>query len=246
MAAARFFVDTALAVGDTVPLPADVTHHAKRVLRLRDGEPIVLFNGRGGEHAATLQIEPNRVLARLVAFDPVERESPLALTLIQALVAGEKLDWIVEKAVELGAQRIIVAPMRRGAVRLDDARRARRQQHLREVARAACCQCGRNRVPDTALCATLDEAIAATANDALRLMLLPAAVKPLPTALSVSTVTLLVGPEGGFDIDEQHNAERAGFASVHLGPRILRTETAGLAALAALQATRGDLAAPSP
>ena len=122
----RFFVDAPLAVGESIRLPADVAHHAARVLRLRDGAPIVLFDGRGGEYPAALRVRGAAALAQVEAFDPTERESPLRLTLVQALVAADKLDWIVEKAVELGVERILVAPMERCVVRLEAARAARR------------------------------------------------------------------------------------------------------------------------
>ena len=238
----RFFVDVPLAGGETVALPADVAHHALRVLRLRHGAPIVLFNGRGGECAASLSVEGSTALARLGAFAAIERESPLRLTLVQALVATEKLDWIVEKAVELGVARILVVPMQRSVVRLDAARAARRMRHLNDVAVAACCQCGRNRVPSVEFVHGLDAALAAVPADAPRLLLLPGAARDLCAAAAVDRAALMVGPEGGFAEDEIAQAGRAGFVTVSLGPRVLRTETAGLAAIAALQAACGDFA----
>jgi 16S rRNA (uracil1498-N3)-methyltransferase len=237
----RFFVDAALSVGESLALPADVAHHALRVLRLREGEAIVLFNGRGGEYRSTLRTEGPTAVAQIDAFDAVEREAPLALTLIQALVAADKLDWIVEKAVELGAARIIVAPMQRSVVRLDAARRERRLQHWSAVVRAACSQCGRNRLPPVDLCATFDEALARSAANGPRFVLLPGAGNGLPLGIGESQAVLLVGPEGGLSDPELRDAERAGFIPVHLGPRILKTETAGLAAMAVLQAAGGDL-----
>ncbi len=243
MSSARFFVDAPLSVGTDAQLPDDVTHHAVRVLRLRDGESVVLFNGQGGEYRATLRIDAATAAARIEAFDAIERESPLALTLIQALVVADKLDWIIEKAVELGARRVVVAPMQRCVTRLDGARRTRRLQHWREIARAACCQCGRNRLPAIALADTFDAALAAAPIDQLRLALVPDAAAPLPPRIA-GGATVLVGPEGGFSHEERLRAARAGFGFAQIGPRILRTETAGLAALAVLQALGGDLAAP--
>lgn len=242
VSAPRFFVDSPLAVGDSVRLPADAAHHALRVLRLRSGAPVVLFSGRGGEYRALLHVDASHASAQVESFDPVERESPLALTLIQALVATEKLDWIIEKAVELGAARIVVAPMQRSVVRLDAARCQRRLQHWRAVVRAACGQCGRNRLPPVDFCANFDEAIACAAANDPRFVLVPSAGRGLPLSISAGEATLLVGPEGGLSDSELRDAERAGFIAAQLGPRILRTETAGLAALAALQATCGDLA----
>jgi 16S rRNA (uracil1498-N3)-methyltransferase len=238
----RFFVDMPLAVAASVPLAADVAHHAARVLRLRNGAPIVVFNGHGGEYRACLRLKGAAALADIEAFDPIERESPLKLTLLQALVAAEKLDWIVEKAIELGVESILVVPMQRSVVRLDAARAARRVRHWSDIARAACCQCGRNRVPAVEFCSSFDAGLAAVAADQQRLMLLPTAEHRLPSPLAGTRAALMIGPEGGFAEDEVLRARQAGFITVQLGPRILRTETAGLAALAALQAAGGDLA----
>ncbi len=245
MSPPRFFVDAPLAGGQTVALPADVAHHALRVLRLRHGAPMVLFDGRGGEYAASLRVEGDAALARVEAFAAIERESPLRLTLVQALVTAEKLDWIVEKAVELGVTRVLVVPTQRSVVRLDAARAARRIRHLNDVAVAACCQCGRNRVPSVEFVDGLDAALAAVPADAPRLLLIPGAARDLCAAAADDRAALMVGPEGGFTDDEIAQAGRAGFVAVSLGPRVLRTETAGLAAVAALQATCGDFA-PEP
>jgi len=242
MSPPRFFVEAPLTVAASIPLAADMAHHALRVLRLRNGAPIVLFNGDGGEYRACLRIKGAAALADIEAFDPIERESPLKLTLLQALVAADKLDWLVEKAVELGVDRVLVVPMQRSVVRLDAARAVRRAQHWGGIARAACCQCGRNRVPAVEFCASFDAGLAAVAADQQRLMLLPAADHSLPCPVVGNRSALMVGPEGGFVEDEVRRAQQAGFISVQLGPRILRTETAGLAALAALQALGGDLA----
>ena len=238
MSAPRFHVDAALALG-TVRLPERVAHHALRVLRLRDGAPLVLFNGRGGEYAGHLQLaaEPEAVLT---AFDAVDRESSLSVTLVQALVASEKLDWIVEKLTELGVARLLVVPTERSVVRLDGERLARRLAHWQEVAVAACAQCGRNRVPQVAMHATLQDALAGLVSGPRR-MLLPEAVAPLD-ATAADTCTIAVGPEGGFTAAEQRALAAAQFEPARLGPRVLRTETAGLAALAALQCRGGDLA----
>lgn len=242
MSPPRFFVDAPLVGGESIRLPAAVAHHALRVLRLRAGAPIVLFNGRGGEYPAALQLDGGSALAQLGALAPIERESPLHLTLIQALVAADKLDWIVEKSVELGVGRILVASMQRSVVRLDVARAARRVQHWTDVARAACCQCGRNRVPSVEFCVGFDAVLAAVPADQPRLLLLPTAAAAIFTAVTGDRAALMVGPEGGFSEHEVAQSARAGFVAVQLGPRLLRTETAGLAAIAALQSGRGDLA----
>jgi 16S rRNA (uracil1498-N3)-methyltransferase len=248
MKSARFFVDADLLAGDELALPAAVAHHAARVLRLTTGTRIVLFNGRGGECAATLRIDGKHAAATVEALQPVERESPLAVTLLQAWVATEKLDWIVEKAVELGAVCIVLFGAERSVVRIDGERRERRLAHLRQLAIAACEQCGRNRVPTIAAAHDLDDALTTYASGS-RYVLLPdadtgllALASAAPAAEAGATVTLLVGPEGGFTPAEAARARALGCTPARLGPRILRTETAGLAALAALQAVAGDLA----
>lgn len=242
MSPPRFFVEAALSAGATVRLPERTAHHALRVLRLRDGAPVVLFDGHGGQYAATLQLDGAAALARLGAFDPVERESPLKLTLIQALVAAEKVDWVVEKSVELGVARIVLAPMQRCAVRLDPSRAARRVRHWIDVARAASSQCGRNRVPAVDLCGDFGAALASVASGQPRLLLSPRAGRSLGSTITGDRAALLVGPEGGLAENETALATAAGFVAVTLGPRTLRTETAGLAAIAALQAIHGDFA----
>lgn len=243
MSPPRFFVDAPLALGASIALPAELAHHAARVLRLRDGAAIVLFNGSGGEFAGELSIANTGASARIVAFDAIEREPPLRVTLIQALVAIDKLDWVIEKSVELGAARIVVAPAERSVVRLQAGRAERRLQHWQAIVRAACGQCGRNRLPTVEYCASLADALAAADAAGPRLLLLPTAGAGLPSITPARHATLAVGPEGGFSPAEAQLAARVGFVGARLGPRILRTETAGLAALAALQALHGDLAA---
>jgi 16S rRNA (uracil1498-N3)-methyltransferase len=238
-AAPRFFVDGDLAVDTLVELPAAVAHHVRRVLRIGPDASITLFNGRGGEYAARLQPAGQ---ARIEGFDPVERESPLRVTLIQSLVASDKLDWTIEKAVELGVAAIVIAPAQRSVIRLGSERLERRRAHWREIAIAACCQCGRNRVPALSFAASLDAAFAAT-DAPQRFALVPEAATALASA-APAPVAIAVGPEGGFTDAEVQCAGRSGFLPANWGPRTLRTETAGLAALAALQTLHGDAHAP--
>lgn len=238
-AAPRFFLDGDLAVGTLVELPAAIAHHARRVLRLEPPAPITLFNGRGGEFAARLQADGR---ARIEGFDPVERESPLPLTLIQSLIAGDKLDWTLEKAVELGVAAIVIAPAQRSVIRLGGDRLERRTAHWREIAIAACCQCGRNRVPALSFAQSLDAALAAV-DAPQRFVLVPDADVALASATCAATA-LAVGPEGGFTAAELRSAQRRGFRPATWSRRILRTETAGVAALAALQTLHGDARAP--
>lgn len=243
MSAPRFFVDATLEPGARLALPERVAHHALRVLRLAHGVPLVLFNGRGGEAHATLAVEGQQAWADIVRWDAIERESTLDLTLIQALVATDKLDWVVEKATELGVARIVLAPAARSVVRLNAERLERRLAHWREIALAACAQCGRNRVPQILAAASLGAAcIASTARH--RHVLAPAASGALLRAAPGDSLAFAVGPEGGFTSDEIDTARAAGFTALSLGPRVMRTETAGLAALAACQALAGDWSQP--
>ena len=240
--AARFFIDAPLVSGTDIELPAEVAHHAARVLRLRDGAPVVLFNGRGGEFAATLSVGSGKTRVRVREHNPIERESPLAVTLLQAWIATDKLDWLVEKAVELGVASIVLAPAQRSVVRLTQARSNARLERLRSVAVTACAQCGRNRIPAIESSSTLGEALSIGLRDrATAVLLHPRASSGLREVRPASGLSIAVGPEGGFDDDEMALALREGYVACHLGRRVLRTETAGLAALAALQALYGDL-----
>lgn len=232
----RFFVAADLTVGGAIALPAAVAHHAIKVLRLRAGAPITLFNGRGGEYRARLAADAT---AAIEAFDPVERESPLAITLIQALVAQDKIDWIVEKSVELGVARIVVAPAARSIVRLPPARLASRLARWNDIAIAACCQCGRNRPPSVVWSPALGEALAA-ADAPVRLILSPSAARGLAMSAPSQPIAMAIGPEGDFTDDELAAAERHGFRRTRFGPRVLRTETAAIAVVAALQSLLGD------
>jgi 16S rRNA (uracil1498-N3)-methyltransferase len=246
MPPARFYVDTDLALGEPVVLPPAVAHHAVRVLRLRHGASITLFNGRGGEYEGRLHVVGKRTSALLERFDPIERESPLRLTLVQAWAASDKIELIVEKAVELGVAGIVLVPAVRSVVQLDGPRLDRRLQRLREIVVAACSQCGRNRLAEVRAATTLQDGLeSALSGDARGLLLDPHAAGPLATALSAQVaVSLAVGPEGGFDDGERALALRLGYGPMRLGPRILRTETAGLVGLVALQVLGGDLQLP--
>jgi 16S rRNA (uracil1498-N3)-methyltransferase len=243
MRTTRIHADLPLEPGTEVLLPAAASTHLLRVLRLRPGAVLTLFDGRGGEYGAEL-VSGDKIGARVRvgAATAIERESPLHISLLQGVARGERMDFIVQKATELGVQRIVPLSCEFSVVRLDEAALRRRVLHWRTVAIAACEQCGRNRLPEVASVTDFEAACTAGV-DELKLMLVPQA----PTALAalvrgVQRATLLVGPEGGLSGREQLLAQRNGFQACRLGPRILRTETAPLAALAALQALAGDLA----
>jgi 16S rRNA (uracil1498-N3)-methyltransferase len=241
----RAFVDAPLAAGANITLPAAPAAHLTRVLRLRAGDRVVLFNGRGGEYDAQLSaVGRTGVQARIDAHHAVERESALQVTLLQAIARGERMDLVVQKATELGVAAIVPLICERSVVQLDASGGERRSAHWRAVAVAACEQCGRNRLPHIAP-VSLFEAACGAAADATRVLLDPAASVPLVNAAAAAgrALTLLIGPEGGLSEGECRLAERSGFVACRLGPRTLRTETAALAALAAVQAVAGDLRA---
>lgn len=248
MRVTRVHVDAPLVTGTLLALPDGAAQHVSRVLRLGAGAPLKLFNGAGGEYEATIETaRRNDVVVRVGAHDATERESPLRITLLQGLARGEKMDLILQKATELGVTGVVPVQMARSTVRLDARNAEARQRHWQSVVISACEQCGRNTIPMVSPPCAFQQSL--TLSGSHKLMLAPddgalslvewAATAPLadPAAL----VSILVGPEGGFDAAETAAAIAAGFTSCRLGPRILRTETAGLAALAALQSLAGDL-----
>jgi len=241
MSASRFYLPAPLVPGSRLDLPDRAAHHAARVLRLRVGDRVVLFNGEGGEHdARILAVGKQSVQVELGEHHAVERESPLAVTLVQALSSGDRMDITIQKAVELGVRRIVPVESERSVVRLKGERSGRRVTHWQEIVVSACEQCGRNRVPAVEAVVPLATWLS-TESQARRWVLSPDAAsvlrdQPRPDR----AIELLVGPEGGFTEDELGAAHRAGFQSLRLGPRVLRTETAAPALLAALQALWGD------
>jgi len=243
----RIHVDMPLGSNSELLLPPTSSAHLLRVLRLRAGAALTLFNGQGGEYAAELlATEKGQARVRVGEFNSVERESPLQVKLLQGIARGERMDLIVQKATELGVASIVPLSCEFSVVRLAAHALARRRERWQAVAYGACEQCGRNRPPQVQEIAELDVAChnVGSGEASLRLMLVPEASEALSALARVTLqhVTLLVGPEGGLSGREQLLAQRAGFRACRLGPRTLRTETAPLAALAALQALAGDLA----
>lgn len=242
----RFFVDAAPRAGTPLALPADVARHVQ-VLRLQPGDALALFDGTGGQYRARLvEVDKRGALVQVDTFEPAEAEPPYRVTLAQGIAGGDKMDWVIEKAVELGVAAVVPLSTARGVVKLAGERADKRVAHWRGVVRASCEQCGRNRVPDVApvagFHAWLDALPAAPADGELRLLLSPRASIPfasLPDAPPAGAVTLLIGPEGGLSPDEENAARARGFTALSLGPRVLRTETAGAAVLAALAARWG-------
>ena len=239
----------AAATGRMITLDARQSHHLVRVLRLVVGARLEICDGAGGRCEAVIEsADPKASVLRLL--EPITRltESPLAITLAQCLSTADKMDWTIEKAVELGAHRIMPLASERSQVRLDAARAARKHEHWLRIVESACMQSDRAWLP------TLDELMSFTrfvdeADDrARRMILAPGAATPL-AAMPVDgsqAVIIAVGPESGFSTEELSRAVSRGFEPVSLGPRTLRTETAGLAAIAVLQALAGDFCASTP
>ncbi len=237
----RFHMPVMLAPGATLPLAQDAAHHASRVLRLQEGEPVILFNGAGGEYSARIvHTSRDGVTVEIGDFNPAEKESPLAITLVQGISAGDRMDLTIQKAVELGVGAIQPILAERSVVRLKGERGDSRREHWQRVAAAACEQCGRNRVPIVSTALALDQF--RPPEGALKLLLSPngnAALRAVDVSIG-SAVVVAAGPESGFSPNEEGLFLAAGFLSVRLGPRVLRTETAGPAAIAALNALYGD------
>ena len=237
-------MDTPLAEGTRLELPDTKRHHLGTVLRLAPGDAVTLFNGDGGEYAARVLDATRKQLA--VAIEtratPI-RESALDLTLIQAIARGDRMDFALAKAVELGVDRIRPVFTERGQIKLEGERLAKKQAHWQAVAESAAEQSGRLICPSVAPAINLSELWAEDIDaDILRLMLAPEAARSVSTIEPATRVVLLVGPESGLSHAEIERAAAAGWQALALGPRILRTETAGMAALAALQTAWGDLA----
>ena len=238
--APRFYLDASLRAGSGCTLPEDAAHHAIHVLRLREGEEVTLFNGRGGEFSGRIaSIQRLRISIDLLEHRAIERESPLRVTLVQGVSAGEKMDSTVRKAVELGVAEIQPVLAARSVARPKGERAENRRAHWQKVVIAACEQCGRNRIPEVQpLRPAMDYRPAA---DAMAILLSPRAkLKFAQAAKEGGSHVLAAGPEAGFTAEEEAALADAGFVPATLGPRVLRTETAAVAALAALNALLGD------
>lgn len=239
----RFFCPQPLAIGQVVTLPEAVARHVQ-VLRLTANAPLTLFNGEGGEYAAILAtIDKRGATAEVKAFSPREAEPAHAITLAQALPEAAKMDWIIEKAVELGAAGVQPLAAQRCVVRLAAERAQKKLQHWQGVAVSAAEQCGRNRVPHIADIADFSAWIGQQ-DMHRRILLSPRAEQSLTDWARhhpPQAITLIIGPEGGLSAAEEDTALRHGAHALSMGPRVLRTETAGMAALAALNAIWGEM-----
>jgi len=239
----RIFFDGPLQAPGRATLDGTAAGHVARVLRLRSGDGVVLFNGDGWEYQGRIAaLRSGTVDVELQAKDTGAPDSPLSVTLMQGVARGERMDLVIQKATELGVARIVPVLAARSVVRLDGRQAERKLEHWRGVAISACEQSGRSRLPVIEAPVSLEEALALAPLPCCRFTLSPGAATPLAAlAHGTSSVSLLIGPEGGLTETEVGLAGGAGFEPRSLGPRILRTETAALAALAVLQAVGGDL-----
>ena len=234
----RLFCDFPLAIGENIELPKDAARHIM-VLRLSAGDPLTLFNGLGGEyHARITRIDRKQVVAEIVSHSSREAELPYRITLAQGIPEATNMDWIIEKAVELGVSDIIPLAAQRSVVRLDNDRAEKRLSRWQAIAISAAQQCGRNRLPHIASPVGTGEYLRQT-TPSPRILFSPRATETLSEWArhqKPQNITLLIGPEGGFSPEEENMAEQQGVTFLSMGPRILRTETAGLAAVAAINA----------
>lgn len=239
----RLYVPEPLAAGAELRLDAERSHYVSRVLRARPGDTLVLFDGRGGEHCASIsRISKQGATVTVGAHRDGIPESYLTVHLLQGISRGDRMDWVIQKATELGVARITPVLTELSVVRLDEDRAERRLAHWVRIAQGACEQCGRNRIPVIDPPRAFPDALASV-TASTRIMLQPGASPALASReIEHDLIDLLIGPEGGLSDGEHSQAVAAGFVSCSLGPRVLRTETATIAALATLQARWGDWA----
>ncbi|WP_374249305.1 16S rRNA (uracil(1498)-N(3))-methyltransferase [Thermomonas sp.] len=238
----RSFVDLPLHAGDTIVLPEGTAAHLIRVLRLQVGDACVLFNGDGFDYDTRIVVAGKRdARAEIVGARRVDNESPLRITLLQGIARGEKMDWILQKATELGVARILPVDSERSEVKLDAQRAAKRLAHWREVVISACEQSGRASVPEVLAPQSLAQVAALREGRGFLLDPFADSTLALLQGGELRACTLAIGPEGGWSPRDREHLVAAGYEGLRLGPRVLRTETAGIAAISALQALCGDL-----
>ena len=239
----RFFCPPPLPLKGDFALPPEAAHHAIRVLRLREGDRVQLFDGLGHErHGVIIELNGRHAVIGNISAVDFDRESPLRVLLAQALASGEKMDWIIQKATELGVAEIQPLDTERSVARLSADRIEKRMEHWRQVAISACEQCGRNLLPEIHTPLDIMDWLQQVrhASDA-KFILLPQGAASLNTQPRPSgSTTLLIGAEGGFTEAESTAAQQCGFVPIRMGARVLRTETAAIAGLAALQTLWGD------
>lgn len=237
----RLYCDAQLGIGQTIHLDATASRHLREALRIREGDSVVVFNGLGGEFPGTVvAVQRAAVSVRLEGFCDINRESPLRVRLAQGISRGERMDFTIQKAVELGVSAIAPLATERSTVRLDEARARKRAEHWQGIVRHAAEQSGRTRMPVLEPVKPVEELLSDLPEEG-RFLLDPTADTALGSVSLPLAVCLAIGPEGGFSPFERQRLEDAGFQRLRLGPRILRTETAALVALSILQDRGGDL-----
>jgi 16S rRNA (uracil1498-N3)-methyltransferase len=243
MRVARVHVGTPLGSDTDLELPEAAASHVARVLRLRAGASIVAFDGSGFDfRCELLEVRGERVFVRVGTCTPGLPESPLRIVLVQGVSRGERMDYTLQKATELGVHAVVPVLTARSVVKLDADQAVKKRRHWQALVVAACEQCGRSVVPEVSEPLDLARYLAAAPRAGHRLVLSPDGAESLAGLATVrESAELLIGPEGGLDDAELARAVQAGCTPVRLGPRILRTETAGVVALAVLQARWGDL-----
>ena len=236
----RVYTPDLLAPESTVVLSAMPSAHLIKVLRLRAGAKAVLFNGDGKDYLCEILLaKAEAAQLRVLSAQPAAAESSLKITLLQAICRGDKMDWVLEKATELGVTHIIPVQSERSEVQLDSERANKRREHWQRVVISACEQSGRAFVPQVEALKSLGIRLSGEIQADAKLMLEPGA-EPITMARKVSSAALAVGPEGGWSERDLAQLGLAGFSPVAIGARVLRTETAGIAAISVMQAISGD------
>ena len=238
----RIYLEQALTVNTNCLLSPETAHHVSKVLRMKVGQSLHVFNGRGGYFDAIItRIDKRNVETAIGDHHPDESESSLTITLVQGISRGERMDYALQKAVELGVQHIVPLLCEYTNVKLDDEKKQKRHEHWQKIIISACEQCGRNQIPSLTITQEL-EGWFAKENDDLKLILHPGGSATLgQLGNKHNRITLMAGPEGGFSDIEVTNALKHDYRAITLGPRILRTETAALVAITTCQVLWGDL-----
>lgn len=245
MSLPRFFFSHDLTVHQSVVLDKELAHYIQRVLRLPDQSQVILFNGQGGQYQALLRYDNKSIQAEIQNFQPTECELPWRITIAQGLATGDKMDWICEKSVEMGATALIPIAAKHSTLKLSGERLSKRLGHWQRIAQAASEQCGRNRVLQVNSLQNIAELVQHKDPDSIWLFCDPDATQDFPTALSQAAAlnqthwVLLIGPEGGWSEEEKKMALSAGAISMRFGARILRTETAAIALIGAIRGHLG-------
>lgn len=245
MSKTRLFIEGPIAAGTDITLHGDRARYISRVLRLRPNDEVTLFDGHGSEFRASIRVAGKDTVGAAIEEEIARStESPLAITLLQGISRGDRMDYVIQKATELGVSRVTPVHTEFSVVKLDEKRAAKRMQHWRNVATSACEQCGRNDLPQIDAPVTLREILGAYQEESnAKIIMQPGATATLASVdIGDAGPVVLIGSEGGFSEQEYEHAAIAGFRSIGFGPRILRTETAAVAVVTALQVLHGDLA----